>query len=251
MKFTLAFLPPAPPPPSTHGIVSASEKVDASLSFPSKHQTFDASLAHRTRITELQALRKKQTAIYDGAEFISIASVLAADAEEKAATGNNDDDDDDDDDVYENTFDKLPSRRAGYITFVTGTIKGKEKGHRVLGIQVDPDTVIDEDFLVEIDDDVYIKNDSLAIIPKGISDEDAIYTASASLAGIYCSLPVDDLVAPSHVDKKKAVVLGGGDYACFVAKALDSLGIDVTMVTTRPMSLKDTPLNPLYQSNGE
>ena len=49
----------------------------------------------------------------------------------------------------------------------------------------------------------------------------------------------------------KAVVLGGGDYACYLAKALDVLGADVTLVTTRPMALKDTPLNPLRDANGK
>ncbi len=52
-------------------------------------------------------------------------------------------------------------------------------------------------------------------------------------------------------NKKKTVILGGGDYACFTAKALSSMGQDVYLVTTRPMSLKDTPLNPLRGSKGE
>jgi len=45
------------------------------------------------------------------------------------------------------------------------------------------------------------------------------------------------------------VLLGGGEYACVFANAsyaMDSLGADGSLVTsTRPMSLKDTPLNPL------
>lgn len=246
----------------------------SSLAFLSPTRTFSThryvpnayengnSLGTRSPVTALQALKNKQTAIYDGPEFISIASVLAAQAEENANKNNDndEDDEDEDDDIDNNTFYKVPSKRAGYVTFVTGTIKGEEKGDRVLGIQVDPDSVTDEDFLVEIDVDIYVKKDSLAVIPKGISDEDAISTASAALAGVYCSLPVDDLIGGSGSSstststgngKKKAVVLGGGDYACFAAKALDALGVQVTMVTTRPMSLKGTPLNPLYQTNGE
>jgi hypothetical protein len=42
------------------------------------------------------------------------------------------------------------------------------------------------------------------------------------------------------------VLLGGGEYACVFANAsyaMDSLGADGSLVTsTRPMSLKDTPL---------
>lgn len=55
----------------------------------------------------------------------------------------------------------------------------------------------------------------------------------------------------SH-SQQQTVVLGGGDYACFTARALsDGFGVDVNLVTTRPMSLKDTPLNPLRGSKGE
>jgi hypothetical protein len=239
----------------------------SSLAFLSPSRPFSAhryvlydengnSVGTRSSVTALLALKKKQTAIYDGPEFISIASVLAAQAEENGNRNNADADDEDaEEEEDNNTFYKVSSKRAGYVTFVTGTIKGEEKGERVIGIQVDPDSVTDEDFLVEIDEDIYVKKDSLAVIPKGISDEDAIYTASAALSGVYCSLPVDDLIgggsSSTSNEKKKAVVLGGGDYACFAAKALDALGIQVTMVTTRPMSLKGTPLNPLYQSNGE
>lgn len=32
----------------------------------------------------------------------------------------------------------------------------------------------------------------------------------------------------------QAVVVGGGDHACFVARGLDALGAGVTLVTTRP-----------------
>ena len=43
----------------------------------------------------------------------------------------------------------------------------------------------------------------------------------------------------------QTVVLGGGEYACFTANGLSVLGANVNLVTTRPMALKDTPLNPL------
>jgi len=121
-----------------------------------------------------------------------------------------------------------------------------------------------------MDVDAFVQRDSIVTIPKGISDSDAISTAVAVLCGVHCSLPLSLPSSSSSNDNnsttgnnnnnnnnnnkfkgKKAVVLGGGDYACFIAKALDVLGAQVSLVTTRPMSLKDTPLNPLRGTNGE
>lgn len=203
---------------------------------------------------ELCALKRKQTAIYDGSEFVSIASVLKNQQEEAS------DLDDMIDDDYDNMLSyQVPSMRSGFITFLTGTIENGENNsitneEKILGVQVDAITFSDKSSLVKIDDNIYIHKDSMVKIPKGISDHDAISTASAALAGVYCSFgPMDEKVSDSQQQQppKKAVVLGGGDYACFIAKALDCLGVKVTLVTTRPMSLKDTPLNPLYRSNGK
>jgi Thioredoxin reductase len=222
---------------------------------------------------ELCALTKKQTAIYDGSEFLSIASVLKKQQEgasdlleesqslEPTVAGAVTDDDDGDKDMLPY---QVPTMRAGFITFLTGTVENGENGittssssasvsigsnEKVLGIEIDANTCTDKTSLVKIDDNVYIHKDSMVVIPKGISDYEAISTASAALAGVYCSFgPVDEKKSEAP---KKAVVLGGGDYACFIAKALDCLGMQVTIVTTRPMSLKDTPLNPLYRSNGK
>lgn len=222
---------------------------------------------------ELCVLAKKQTAIYDGSEFLSIASVLKKQQEgasdlleesqslEPTVVGAVADDDDDDDSNKDMLPYQVPTMRAGFITFLTGTVENVENGitssssvgvsvgsnEKVLGIEMDANTCTDKTSLVQLDDNVYIHKDSMVIIPKGISDYDAISTASAALAGVYCSFgAVDEKKSEAP---KKAVVLGGGDYACFIAKALDCLGIQVTIVTTRPMSLKDTPLNPLYRSN--
>lgn len=207
---------------------------------------------------ELCALTKRQTAIYDGPEFVSIASVLKKQQEEASELLSDSQSLESDDDANDNMSYQVPSMRSGFLTFVTGTIEnGKNSNEKVLGIEIDEKTCSDKNSLLEIDKDVYIHKDSMVIIPKGISDHDAISTASASLAGVYCS--VGPLPSSPPMDKtqsnqqlkgiKKAVVLGGGDYACFIAKALDCLDVKVTMVTTRPMSLKDTPLNPLYRSN--
>lgn len=205
----------------------------------------------------LYAVKKKQTVIYDGAEFMSIASVLQrqqmqmlqlekleGQPEQANISGLEDDDD---------IYDPVPSERAGYLTFITGTLENQEgiTNDRVLGIEINEDECTDEDSILQVDENVFIQKDSMVKIPKGISDHDAISTASAALSGVYCSLvpPPSKMNARPEEMKKKAVVLGGGDYACFIARALDCLGVGVTIVTTRPMSLKDTPLNPLYRSN--
>eukprot|EP00557_Chaetoceros_sp_GSL56_P006938 CAMPEP_0176499746 /NCGR_PEP_ID=MMETSP0200_2-20121128/13112_1 /TAXON_ID=947934 /ORGANISM="Chaetoceros sp., Strain GSL56" /LENGTH=630 /DNA_ID=CAMNT_0017898227 /DNA_START=220 /DNA_END=2112 /DNA_ORIENTATION=- len=225
---------------------------------PSDTQRSDGSKSNM----ELCALTKRQTAIYDGPEFVSIASVLKKQQEEASELLSDsqslESDDDANDKANDNMSYQVPSMRSGFLTFVTGTIEnGKNSNEKVLGIEIDEKTCSDKNSLLKIDKNVYIHKDSMVIIPKGISDHDAISTASASLAGVYCSVgplpsspPMDENKSTQQPKGiKKAVVLGGGDYACFIAKALDCLDVKVTMVTTRPMSLKDTPLNPLYRSN--
>ena len=94
-----------------------------------------------------------------------------------------------------------------------------------------------------------------------------VSTAVAALAGVQCSFPPklarallsdenQDQDDREHDDnglniddnggKARVVLLGGGEYACVFANAsyaMDSLGADGSLVTsTRPMSLKDTPL---------
>lgn len=182
---------------------------------------------------------KRQTAVYDGSEFISLSSVLFQQLE---SNNNNDDDD-----SIQPVMESVPSLQAGYITFVTGTLDNE----RVIGIQVSNDYESNESSQVLPLEETYIYKSSKCTIPKGISDEDAISTAAASLSSVYCAYDYDTKGNLLPRGKRKAVVLGGGDYACFIAKALDALGVNCTMVTTRPMSLKDTPFNPLYQSNGE
>ena len=244
------------------------------------------------------SVKKRQTAIFDGAEFISIASVLKLESEQQQqqrqeeqeqqeiimANGKEEDNDNDDWAWDGDVFDAgVSSKRAGYMTFLTAEL---DSGDRVLGIQMDANE--NADTLVEIDDNVCIQKDSIVNIPKGISDSDAISTAVAALAGVRCSFPkklallsdedqdehehehvIDDNGTRStngegksntktktkatdveEGGKARVVVLGGSEYACFVANAMDSLGADVSLVTTRPMSLKDTPLNPLRDSNG-
>ncbi len=202
--------------------------------------------------TALNGVKKRQTLILDGADFMSIASVLKAE-------GRLDESDSDQSiDTYE-----IPDRNAGYMTFVTGTMEGDIEGERILAIQKpksandgeqDANADANLDFFVEMEEGTLVYKDSIATIPKSISDVDAISTAAAALSA-RCAYG-------SEGGKCRTVVLGGGDYACFLAKAMECLnrtsrsgdkngdGAAVSLVTTRPMSLKDTPLNPLRQTSG-
>ncbi len=216
-------------------------------------------------------IKKRQTAIFDGAEFMSIAAVLRLESEQRLydmelqskdnVADMNEDSNDDTEAVLEAA---IPSKRAGYMTFITAVLEG---GDRILGIQSNNMSDVHS---VEIEDNISVQKDSIVKIPKGISDSDAISTAVAALGGVRCAYPTQLTILSDDDDDEtndtmgttkrlgvsideqaKVVVLGGGEYACFVANAMDALGAKVCLVTTRPMSLKDTPLNPLRDSNGK
>jgi thiol-disulfide isomerase/thioredoxin len=193
----------------------------------------------------LSAVRKEQTAVYDGAEFVSILSFLLQ--EESSSSTRSDrnprrlpfQD-------LENT--SLPPKRAGYLTFVCGTTleSDEDEVRRVVGVKQveDEDPTVTNGCGVQVDEGVFLYADSVATIPKGITDADAISTAAAALCGVHCGMPILD-----DGNLGTTVILGGGDYACFTAKALSTLGATVNLITTRPMQLKDTPLNPLRDTS--
>jgi hypothetical protein len=61
----------------------------------------------------------------------------------------------------------------------------------------------------------------MAIIPKQVSDQDAISTLVGSLVGIHCTLPTLEQVggAPGeNFVSGKVVVVGSNDYACFCSE---------------------------------
>jgi len=83
--------------------------------------------------------------------------------------------------------------------------------------------------------DVEVYEHTLATIPDRVSDTDAMSTAAAAVVGIHCAIPRVEEVgggSDSSFYSGKAVVLGGNDYANFVADGLATLGIDVSLVST-------------------
>jgi hypothetical protein len=90
-----------------------------------------------------------------------------------------------------------------------------------------------------------VYEDSVAIIPDKISDQDAIATCIHSLAAIHCTMPRLDGVGGSSSDdvansfvSGRVVVLGGNDLACFAAHGLAALGVHVSLVSTGSPKVK-------------
>ena len=166
----------------------------------------------------LYGIVKSKVAVLDGASFNALDAFLAA---EGTSTG-------------EKKMLPPSASRHGYCTVITA----KMSKERIIGMKVEEEYNVDSLEKVMIGGGVEIYKDSMATIPKSISDDDAISTFAASLAGIHCAFhdpisPDDkivknvggssvDFVAEDEVldkkDNRKAVVVGGGDYASFVSE---------------------------------
>ena len=155
--------------------------------------------------------------------------------------------------------------QVGLLTFVVGTTTtinnddGSGRRCRVVGVEKiknanknDDDDENDRYDTISLTDEVQIYKHTMATIPSNISDMDALSTAAATVVGVHCAIPkVEDIGGSSsgllaaaretnddsNIDTSifysgKAVVLGGNDYAIFVANGLATLGINVSLVTT-------------------
>ena len=196
---------------SSFSIVLLSLKIQTSFSLTSLNSNPNQRYNH-----ELCGITKSKVAVLDGSSFNALDAFLLAEGIRKKDSSNRND----------------SLNRYGFCSVVTAKLNNE----RVVGIRVE--SYHDSDLEnVEIGDGVKIYKDSLATIPQSLSDEDAISTFVASLAGIHCSYY--DPVSPdgtiitniggsseiflsagdSTKDlNKKAVVVGGGDYASFVAE---------------------------------
>ena len=118
---------------------------------------------------------------------------------------------------------------VGIMSIVTGTILDMDYSSsrgRVVGIQV-PNVAAskqqNDSETVALTPDCYIYKDSMSFIPQGISDDLAMSTLVASLAPIHCALPKQTSVGGSSdsdflLKNGRVVVVGGSDYAKFVAR---------------------------------
>jgi len=149
--------------------------------------------------------------------------------------------------------------RIAYCSIVTGSLTNTSSGNtRVVGIASEPSKTDIMSSTVEIKGDggelIFIYEDSMAHIPKSISDSDAISTCAASLVGIHCAVhdPLksnivkgvggsqDEFVAPiADVNEKKVAIMGGGEYACFLADGVSIIGASVTQVTASKIKARN------------
>ena len=90
--------------------------------------------------------------------------------------------------------------------------------------------------IISVGSDTYLYQDSIAIIPSKISDVDAISTATAALLGVHCSLPSRKLKFEESGEEKNGnvVIVGGGEYALYLLRALSGLDVKATLVSARP-----------------
>lgn len=85
---------------------------------------------------------------------------------------------------------------------------------------------------------IFLPAGATARVPDGMSDDDALSTAVASVAvhamafGVGGGTEEEDLGEAVPAAIKRGVVMGGDRYACFVAQALGALGVEVTRVST-------------------
>jgi hypothetical protein len=131
----------------------------------------------RSRLETNLNVIKRQTAVYDGAEFISVVSFLKSQCSESFSN---------DSAVNLDEVKDLPPKRAGFITFITCP-NPHDGASRVLGIPVEQQDrrEIPSDAIF-VQDGVYLYADTVVNIPKGVKDSDAISTAAAALCGVHC-----------------------------------------------------------------
>lgn len=188
------------------------------VAFASTRSTTFTTPVHRratpasTTTTALSVVSQKRQAVLDGAEWASVQNQL-----------------------------QLPPSLVGIMTVVTGTTIDEDnngdntKKTRVVGIEApwggrdDDDELLDAgaaaaaaSTIVALSPDCYLYKNSIAKIPTRISDDVAISTFVAALAPIHCALPKASHVGGSNsefsITNGKVVVVGGSEYACFVAR---------------------------------
>lgn len=160
-------------------------------------------------IVRLTSVTNKKVAVYDGAELRAIEYFLSQNdnfigAKASSRNGN-----------------RLVNR-VGIMTVVTGTEGAANR--RVVGVQVSP--LAESDKTLRLDETTHLYLDSVAYIPKSVSDSVAISTYVSSLVSVHCTLPrvkqvgvstdiwtdVDDFVGG------RVVVVGGSNFAIFAAR---------------------------------
>jgi len=183
------------------------------LLLPIATKALQTSSLRRSFPTSLQAVSQRRTFIFDGGELESFL-------------------------LHGNTGESTGSAAAtkvGSLTLVTGSTQ-EDPSQRIVAVQTNTNDINANYETVSMGDvDVYTH--TIATIPQKVSEADALSTAAAALVGIHCAIPKVGGVGGSDNSNDvfytgKAVVVGGNDYACFVADGLATLGIEVSLVST-------------------
>jgi hypothetical protein len=156
------------------------------------------STSHPTK--SLSSIGKSQLAIFDGGEWNSVQSILR------------------------DEWKAIPTR-YGYMKVVTGR---DNDNRRVVAMQCMEQNLEDNNKYI-------VYQDTAAVIPDKISDDDAIATYVTALSCVHCALPKLENVGGGgdSIATGKAVVLGCSEVACFAADGLASLGIEVYLVNNK------------------
>jgi len=167
-------------------------------------------------ITKLASVGRSQFAVFDGAEWNSVKSILRNQQRQTPQSSP--------------SVSNSQSTKYGYMNVVTGK---DDKNRRIVAMQCTDSDGSQQ----QASSNVY--EDSVAVIPNKVSDADAISTYIASLSVIVCALPRLENIgggggeSSTNMSTGKAVVLGSGDLACFSAEGLASLGMEVFMVNNK------------------
>jgi hypothetical protein len=228
--------------------------------------SFSFTTSHPKHKWSLYAITKRVTAVWDGSELQSLEQYFQTEInplpfpspfhDKSPITGR--------------SFNNSQRNRIGFSIVVAGTMVGTNE--RIVGIlkhnhpnihtinsQEDP-----RQEWVPIDHDSFIYHDSMATIPPGVTDDEAIQTLVASLVGVHCAFhptvltnvggSLDHHIALNLVGKS-AVILGGGDTASFISSALSVLGAKVFQITnakigTRPRAPSVIVQDPVQRMGG-
>lgn len=123
-----------------------------------------SSSSFLSTVTSLGAVSQRQTFIIDGGE---LQSFLLHNGDGPPSVP------------------KLRPPRVGSLSLVAGTTDGR----RVVGVQKTAQDDAENSYSTLSLGDAEVYQHTLAAIPKGVSEEDAMSTAAAATVGIHCAMP--------------------------------------------------------------
>ena len=187
-----------------------------------KKQSIGRFSNRRSIPSNLYSVNKRQIAIIDGAEFISLSSsILYEQQQQQDANFLNED--------LQDYWSAMPSKQAGFISFVTGKLDDNSN-QRFLAVQT-PDNEErnknDDTYTIfEIDggEKICVPTNTIVKIGKDISDADAISTAVAALTGVHYGKPDMKIINQDNersINENDKGKVRESDIICFQAVEWD------------------------------